>query len=181
MSETRNHRLGHAEALPADRSEILHLFADGWSVREPICTGDEHREGMLMGNCWNRIGLIEERGLIGGPAQVKAWQDKGAPDDQRLHAFFAEPSVRSFLRYGSLRDPDNLPCVSFLWQNRYGNLYVYDTLGRHNAHARIAYRRRIAAWAIAQGVPVVSKSLEHDGVLDEARGRVFSSCLLAVA
>jgi hypothetical protein len=137
MSATRTRRLSEATTLPEDCSVVLHRFSDGWTVRQPSCRGDLHREGILMGNCWNEIGLVEECGT----------------NLDMLQRFFDEPPAPSRYLPCSLRDPDNLPRCSFTTSVENGILEAHDPLSRHNAEPKPEMIARIAAFVPG---PVVS-------------------------
>lgn len=90
----------HENEYGPDTSKTVHSFDDGWTVRAPQSVADYYREGTLMGNCVN--------------------------DDIDYQK---EPNEQAWANdvYHSLRDPDNIPHVT--WRANDGT----DALGRHNS------------------------------------------------
>lgn len=40
-----------------DTSRTVHTFADGWTIRRPVTSQDERREGTLMHNCLREMSM----------------------------------------------------------------------------------------------------------------------------
>jgi hypothetical protein len=90
-------RRQYAETLHPDTSEIVHTFPNGWTIRKPLTWGDVGREGCLMRHCLAGMGEDDE--------------DTPLDADSTLH---------------SLRDPNNLPHVTF----EYSPTYEYNEEGQ---------------------------------------------------
>jgi hypothetical protein len=152
--------------LPQDRSEIVFRFPDGWSVRHLTTRGDEHREGVLLRHCWHHQFALDS-GKAGSSVTEQA-------------AYFAAPLVDGDpFEDGdrtccySLRDSDNLPCVSFfldkerLWHagdwKQSGRLLLHEALGRASAEPRRSEIERLAAWVQTLPQPVVFSARSFDG------------------
>ena len=130
MPATRAQRLLAAAALPADQSVLVHEFADGWSVRRLLVVSDLLYEGALMRNCLEWAEYPQHR-----------------CDGARLRAV-----GHTNERYFSLRDPDNLPHVTFVMSNWSGRRrgharQMRSTLGRHNTTPKLTHLRRLYEWA----------------------------------
>lgn len=131
MAATRAQRLREAADLPADCSVVVYAFPDGWTVRRLDRVSDLLREGRLMGNC----------------LEWSDYRHHHRKDDARLR-----PRGFTNERYFSLRDPDNLPHLTFVMSNWSGKArghsrLMRDVLGRHNSEPRDTYLKRLYAWA----------------------------------
>lgn len=136
-AETRNQLIQRAQALPEDKSHILHQFDDGWSIRQPSTFGDHYREGELMSNC-----LSPNNGDPDGLWDFYHYTDTPAYDlNGNLHSSQDEamshpaPSSETY----SLRDPDNIPRMTVHYEN---------PLGRHNSLPKKEYLDR---WNSVEG------------------------------
>jgi hypothetical protein len=91
-----------------DTSEVVHKFPDGWSIRRPRTNADHWRESDLMSNC------------VGDRCETS--------DDPN------DPNLEPDSSYHSLRDPDNIPHVSWDLES------PEPALGRHNSEIKERYR-----------------------------------------
>lgn len=146
MARTRKQLLDLTATLPACTAQVIYSFADGWTVRRLLTRGDEHREGMLAGHCWHHNDAID-------PA--RAWA--GDIDDYFHTPLDEEDPYNNGDRTKcySLRDPDNIPRVSFyldeetVWQKGWaksGRLHLNEALGHHSSDPKPEYLERLIAW-----------------------------------
>jgi hypothetical protein len=130
-----------------DRTEPVHQWDDGWSMRKPKSYGDIHRTGELMGNCLSLDQQYQNQGPFGPYDSHFSWpkNEKGYPEDQLSDETYQ--GVRANLEaplphdssYRFLTDPDGVPHVS-AWE--YGG-DLHEALGRHNADPKDEYIQRL--------------------------------------
>jgi hypothetical protein len=130
MAATISQRLRRAAELPHCEAVVVHTFPDGWTVRRLSRVSDLLREGGLMGNCLEWSEYLKHR-------------DPNA----RLR-----PQGHTNERYFSLRDPNNLPHLTFVMSNWSGRVRGHSrqmrrVLGRHNADPKHHHVRRLYQWA----------------------------------
>jgi hypothetical protein len=135
-------------AICADRSEIVHTFANGWTVRRLVTCGDLRREGQLMRSCLAQYALDEMDPSV--PALVvkksrladddpHGWEERDALEKGH-HERFAAYLLSSLY---SLRDAHNLPHAT--WWTRPG-MYSTEILGHKNHELKDSYRRMVDEW-----------------------------------
>jgi hypothetical protein len=161
---TRAQRLAEADHHDRlhgpDKAEVVHSFPDDWTVRRLTSSGDEHREGALMGHCLHN-------------------------DTAQAYAEEGDPRLRQELSYGpahehrySLRDPDNLPHVTFdhhppntpiPWNHAATNPYpdagvLREIYGQHNGWPKDKYMARVQQYVNAQPWPTqIADGFDLDG------------------
>jgi 2'-5' RNA ligase len=159
-AQTRKQRLELAQSVEQDmgqpdQSEILHQFDNGWSIRRPTVYGDIHREGVMMSNCWTPRFWENPENMNRYRTSFGMYTDHHDPQDPHLvdqNPDWTKPlvGVRSHpAGYFSLRDPDNLPRVSFHYD--YG--YPSSMQGQHNSQPKPEYLDMIHDWSGQQNQP----------------------------
>lgn len=108
-----------AGQIGGDKSKIVHKYDDGWSIRALQTAGDHFYEGTLMRNC------IKARG-------------SGRPHDQ------AYPSG-----IHSLRDPDNIPHVSFTVHDTEDLINIPELFARANTRPKPEQIMKIEPWVMS--------------------------------
>lgn len=150
MAETRSKRLQNAGELDRlgyhDTSDIVHEFEDGWTVRRLPTFRDLHREGQLMRHCWSSPALDDLHGRDDLPAPTFAWDmfyigDDLEADPTKGKDFYGHDFERHHM---SLRDPDNLPHLSW-FEDKSGHLD--SAYGRNNSKPKDEYLDRIDEYA----------------------------------
>lgn len=147
---TRTQLLQRAQEFPQDQSGIIHQWPDGWTIRQPQTYGDLHREGSLMGNCWTPF---SDDNNVNPPWDAHPLAPDDAdwpytPSDLTPEILNASlPEYCSGMR--SLRDPDNVPHMSFYHDTRRNA--ILDALGRHNDPPKPEYMNRVKEWAGQNG------------------------------
>jgi GNAT superfamily N-acetyltransferase len=158
MAVTRTQQLANASAheaqFGADRSDIVHTLDDGWTVRKLRTLNDQDREGKLMSNCLD---------FDSPDHSSRDWDD--APEGHATWRDWLEANRATEMddhKY-SLRDPDNLPHVTF----QYNPGYLYDPAGRHNSTVKPEYWDRIRQWLSTQDKPTKVDWVSDDGIPEE--------------
>lgn len=130
--------------IAPDRSQVLHTFADGWTINLLSTAGDVRREGFLMRSCLPKYAgdrLLDEPGLV----------DRGERADEDQMRCVAPGELETLGLDGihvgctlaSLRDPMNLPHLTFWYRP---DMYACSVLGAHNAKPKAAYQARLGQW-----------------------------------
>lgn len=142
MADSRSKLVARAEALPEDRSVVLHSFSDGWTLRELALYSDLVREGELMSNCLTHTSDIRHE--IWDYHNVDDGGEPLEPDDERYiaHADFEHDTIPEDHRFVSLRDPDNIPRLTF----QIMETDMCNVLGRHNSEPKWEYVERLQNW-----------------------------------
>jgi hypothetical protein len=167
MALTRSQQLRLVATLPTDHSLVVHRFPDGWTVRRLLTRGDEHREGELMRHCWSHIDKADPEGA-GHPDhfQSMCFRPDGIPTDLDVYfaaALASENEYEDRSDCYSLRDPDNLPRVSFYLEPRRRfragqwtelGLKVANVRGHGNTAPRRSYSEQIRRWAATLEGPI---------------------------
>jgi hypothetical protein len=162
---TRRKKLEYAQQLEGkfgpDTSETLHEFPDGWSVRRLNDYGDLNREGELMSNCWARSFWADPANMQKYKYAWRGYPEHHAPQGGVLPEQ-TDYSVPVRDRYYSLRDPDNLPHLSFnVWA---GTTRPYSVHGVHNSDPKPEQMEYLKQWQQQQGLPREANILDpiHD-------------------
>lgn len=165
MPLTRKKKLELAAELEKqfglDKSVIEYEFEDGWSIRRCLVYGDMCREGELMSNCWANSFWHQEskqRQWPGGAGMVEHFigeSDNVYPLSRDPESKLLTPTKKNCRkklkrkRYFSLRDPDNLPRVSFFGEPKKG--YVRQASAAHNASVKPQCKKYLKEFAQARG------------------------------
>ncbi|WP_196807281.1 PcfJ domain-containing protein [Candidatus Solirubrobacter pratensis] len=171
-AETRTQKLRRAAEVEAaigapDQSEVVHAFPDGWTIRRPTTWSDVYREGALMHNCWNGDYSDSPAGMWASHPQGD-WLDPDEDDSGvdipygPLSEYYEDakaaghPVLELHHRIDpagwsnyphSLRDPDNIPHVSFYSGLRSNMARVDQPLGMKNSDPKPEYMARVNEWA----------------------------------
>lgn len=145
-AETRNQLLQRANRLPEDKSQIVHQWPDGWSIRRLQSYQDMEREGQLVSNCLAYSQTDDPSPEWEGHPQ--------AENDERGNWYLphdADLSLPVGDHIHSLRDPDNIPHVTFHAQIGPTGYEFSNVLGRHNTEPKDEYKQRIRDWGSTLG------------------------------
>jgi hypothetical protein len=213
-AETTKKRLERAQALDnqygPDSSEVVHQWPDGWTMRKLKTRGDMQREGELVGNCfahdpgddfqhrewaespWSYFFQYQDDPNNPGGDTIKVPEGHEKFDPTygldgtavKEHPDMYRDYVESDLY--SLRDPNNLPHVSF---DPNAHEFEEAALGRHNTPMKPEYAQRFIEWShhptfpntgddpeewrntwknIAQGLPPRASALLKYKIIPEA-------------
>lgn len=152
MGLTRTQYLKKAAELDAmfgpDSSKILHTFDDGWTIRVCSRYGDVCREGELMRICWRRSYWTEratEDGRVQSNLMDFTFQKVHSGKRRGVQFLKSDPNYNKRIdpQFFSLRDPDNLPHISF-YVNQYGDPVYLG--GRHNDGVVQKHRDKVLSW-----------------------------------
>lgn len=134
-SAMTNKKLNEMAAnLQPDRSQVVHDFGDGWTIRQPTVVGDVDRVGKLMENCWNMRNEHADPDNYGGqyddmsPYLYEGWQEFLSID---------KPINAPVQRW--LADPQGIPRAA--WRDNEGK--AEEVLGRHNSPPQKKYLDKI--------------------------------------
>jgi hypothetical protein len=167
----------------ADRSEIVHTFADGWTVRRLACAGDLRREGWIMRSCLAQYCGDE---LDDEPGRIKTCNGPGdAPFDWSAREWdeFDDLGGKHWgmclSNLYSLRDEHNMPRAT--WWTRLGS-YSHNLLGSHNEPVKKGYEKRVREWIKLVDAPMSSlgriklvvMDQGHRKLREHVRGRVLT-------
>jgi hypothetical protein len=138
-----------AGVIAPDRSEIISMFEDGWSVRALRTAGDFRREGVLMSNC----------------VASYVYADL---DDGDLFSMHDRPDLhrnQRTMRLVSLRDECNLPhATAWLADDESGKRDLFFCLGYHNSAIKPQrpHAQRLMQWCDHMGAGWHGSEHRHD-------------------
>jgi hypothetical protein len=138
-------RLALAGVIPAhDHSDILHTFADGWTIRTPTRRGDYTREGTLLVNC-----AADYAGVR--PADIQVWDEAFSMADRAD----LDEQQRPY-QLVSLRDEHNYPrALGWLLPGE----YTLGWLGHGNDPLIETHEVRIDTWAMDERLYVLDRGV----------------------
>lgn len=172
---THRQLVDQAASLPQDNSVPIYRFPDGWTISQPTTYSDIDREGQLMGNClaasgqgydeshpvWNEYNQDDS----GDPL---AWDDPNRYSPQELMG----DEIDEKYPFYSLRDPDNIPHLSF--EHHYDDRAINNALGRHNSDAKLEHVRRLNEWIQNDPHTNVDKYYDYGPLADSGWPRPIS-------
>jgi hypothetical protein len=177
MATTRTQRLKRASSaeasgsVRADASEIVHTFADGWTIRRLVTCSDVRREAHLMRHCVSRFAAeAHVRHPLLGVSFEREADEAPAPRIDMDHMLARMMPGRYFGQHlYSLRDEQNLPHVT-LWARIGDELmrgHACDVHGYRNAAPKASYAAKVGEWAAQVHVHMpVGDDDEHLLMLD---------------
>lgn len=127
-----------AETFGPDQSIVVYQWPDGWSVRQLTTYGDMHREGKLMSNCWALdfdTEYMDENELMALDEDIREWHPRPL-NRANLGQMIGGNASQALM---SLRDPANIPHVSFIWAEG-----IQGGLGKHNSDPKPEYLERLS-------------------------------------
>lgn len=138
----RERAVAEQDEVAPDRSQIVHQFPNGWTVRKLQTYADKAREGALMSNCW---------------ANPVSPDDLKAPEDYQEDLPPANSMYNT--RHYSLRDEYNYPHVSFHmheFDGPPGARQAVNFFGHGNAAVSPDYQGMLKEWAKQNNVIINS-------------------------